>query len=172
LGDNPSADLRQRQEGTVGSLSRKTFVTLLVGATLALLGGALVAGASASTKVKGKVSACVIKQGDAKGLMRFSPSGKCKHGEKKLTWNKRGKRGKRGKAGAVGPAGATGPAGGGGETLTASVSALCSQLSAVTTQLNSLQTVIAGLGLSGIIPPGLVLTIPALPAPLAPFSCP
>jgi hypothetical protein len=75
LGDNPSADLRQRQEGTVGSLSRKTFVTLLVGATLALLGGALVAGASASTKVKGKVSACVIKQGDAKGLMRFSPSG-------------------------------------------------------------------------------------------------
>ena len=56
--------------------------------------------------------------------MRFSPKGKCKHGEKKLTWNKRGKRGKRGNAGADG---ATGPAGPGDDQLTATVAALCSQ---------------------------------------------
>jgi hypothetical protein len=155
----------------MGSLSRKTFVTLVVGAALTLLAGGLGASASASTKVKGKVHACVIKQGDAKGLMRFSPSGKCGHGEKKLTWNKRGKRGKRGKAGAQGSTGAAGPAGGGSD-LTATIAALCSQMTAVTSQLNSLETVISGLGLSGIIPPGLGLSIPALPAPLAPFSCP
>jgi hypothetical protein len=162
--------LTEGQEGTMGSLSRKLFVTLLVGAMLTLLGGAVGGSASASTKVKGKVHACVIKKGDAKGLMRFSPSGKCKHGENKLTWNKRGKRGK---AGAQGPTGATGATGGGGsDTLTASVSALCTQLSTVTTQLNSLETVISGLDLTGIIPVGLILTVPPLPAPLAPFSCP
>jgi hypothetical protein len=159
--------LTEGQEGTMGSLSRKLFVTLLVGAMLTLLGGAVGGSASASTKVKGKVHACVIKKGDAKGLMRFSPSGKCKHGENKLTWNKRGK------AGAQGPTGATGATGGGGsDTLTASVSALCTQLSTVTTQLNSLETVISGLDLTGIIPVGLILTVPPLPAPLAPFSCP
>ena len=150
----------------MGSLSRKLLTTLLAGAALTLLTGAFGAGgAAASTKVKGKVHACVIKKGEDKGLMRFAPKGKCKRGEKKLTWNKRGKRG---------PAGANGGAGGGAQTgeLEATVAALCSQVTAVTSQLNSFETVLSGLGLSGLIPPGLGLTVPELPAPLAPFSCP
>ncbi len=153
----------------MGSLSRKLLTTLLAGAALTLLTGAFGAGgAAASTKVKGKVHACVIKKGEDKGLMRFAPKGKCKRGEKKLTWNKRGKRGKRG------PAGANDGAGGGAQTgeLEATVAALCSQVTAVTSQLNSFETVLSGLGLSGLIPPGLGLTVPELPAPLAPFSCP
>jgi hypothetical protein len=154
----------------MGSLSRKLFVTLLVGATLTLLFAAFGAGASASTKVKGKVHACVIKKGEDKGLMRFSRSGKCKKGEKKLTWNKRGKRGKRG---AAGPRGETGPAGGGSDQLTATVAALCSQVSTVTSQLNALQTVIAGLGLNGVLTGlGGALSIPALPSALPSFACP
>lgn len=153
----------------MGSLSGRIFTTLLVGALLTLLVGVFGAGgAAASTKAKGKVHACVIKQGKDKGLMRFAPKGKCKRGEKKLTWNKRGKRGKRGATGA------TGPAGSGGQTgeLEATVAVLCTQLTAVTSQLNSLETVLGGLGLAGVIPPGLGLTVPPLPAPLTPFSCP
>lgn len=154
----------------MGSLSRTTFTTLLVGAMLTLLVAAFGAGgAAASTKVKGKVHACVIKQGKDKGLMRFTPKGKCKRGEKKLTWNKRGKRGKRGAAGATGPAGAGAQTG----ELEATIAVLCTQLTAVTTQLNSLETALGGLGLNGILTGlGGALTIPPLPAPLTPFSCP
>ena len=119
--------------------------------------------------------------------MRFVPSGKCKSGERKLKWNKRGKRGK---PGAEGPSGSPGD----GSTdllaliqeqaaaiealqaqlglLAAQTQALCAQLSAVTGQADALEDAIAGLGLGGVVPVGLLLDIPALPAPLGPFSCP
>jgi hypothetical protein len=53
------------------------------------------------------------------------------------------------------------------------VSSLCSQLSTVTGQTNALRTVIAGLGLNGVLTAlGGLLNIPALPAALSPFNCP
>ena len=55
----------------------------------------------------GKVTACVTKQ----KVMTFSKRGKCKKGERKITWNKAGKQGPAGAAGQTGAAGAQGPAG-------------------------------------------------------------
>jgi hypothetical protein len=53
------------------------------------------------------------------------------------------------------------------------ISSLCTQLSGVTTQVDALRTVIAGLGLNGVLTAlGGVLNIPVLPAALGPYSCP
>jgi hypothetical protein len=138
--------------------------------------------------------------------MRFVPRGKCHRGEKKLTWNKKGKHGQ---AGAAGQAGEPGPQGPSGITddllntitlqqakidtltqqlaglasqlnavtqqlngLSPQVAALCTQMTAVTGQSDALRTVVSGLALTGLIPAGLVLNIPALPGALGPFSCP
>lgn len=52
------------------------------------------------------------------------------------------------------------------------VSDLCSQLSQVTGQANSLLTVLDGLGLNGVLTAlGGLLNVPALPDALDPFSC-
>jgi hypothetical protein len=115
---------------------------------------------------------------------------------------KKGKRGKQGAAGQTGPTGPTGPQGPSGVTdqllqtiasqettidslksqldtvtsqlggLSPQVAALCTQMSAVTTYANALAPVISGISLSGIIPGGLGLTVPALPTALTAFSCP
>jgi hypothetical protein len=53
----------------------------------------------------------------------------------------------------------------------ATVDALCTQMSTVTTQLNSVRTVLSGLSLSGVIPIGLLLNVPSIPSALSPFSC-
>jgi hypothetical protein len=168
---------------------------------LALLLVASVGASDASAKGK-KVHACVVKKGPDRGVMRFSKKGKCHKGEKKLSWNKKGKKGKRGKQGAAGQTGPTGPQGPSGVTdqllqtiasqettidslksqldtvtsqlggLSPQVAALCTQMSAVTTYANALAPVISGISLSGIIPGGLGLTVPALPTALTAFSCP
>jgi hypothetical protein len=140
---------------------------VLIGA-IALCAG-LGASPASAAKAKGKVTACVIKKGENKGLMRFAPKGKCKRGERKLTWNRKGKRGKQGARGETGPAG---PAGNQAQTdqLEQAVAALCTQMSAVTSQLTAVQTALNGLGLSGVL--GGVITIPSMPAALAPFGCP
>ncbi len=52
------------------------------------------------------------------------------------------------------------------------VTALCTQVSTAVTQLNSIRTVLSGLSLTGIIPVGLLLNVPALPSALSPFTCP
>jgi hypothetical protein len=119
--------------------------------------------------------------------MRFAGRGKCKKGERRLTWNKRGKQGPTGDTGAQGPAG-TGAAdllalieqqastieslrsqlG----VLGAQMAAVCSQVATLTTRADALRSVIAGIGLDGVIPVGLVLDVPGLPPPLSAFSCP
>lgn len=96
----------------------------------AMGGFAVAANDSATTSaVKKKVKACYSKK---TGELRIKKAGKkCKRGEKKLAWNKRGVRGKpgargpqgpKGETGATGLTGAQGPAGlsggsGGGVTL-------------------------------------------------------
>jgi hypothetical protein len=150
-------------------MARKPLLLLVAVLSLSLLAGAA-PGANAAAK-KRRVTACVIKKGEDKGLMRFAPRGKCKRGEKKLTWNKKGRRG---------PRGEQGPAGGGGggtnplvTQLSASVSSLCSQLSAVTNQLTAVQSALAGLGLNSVLTTlGGAITVPAMPPALGPYACP
>jgi hypothetical protein len=92
-------------------------------------GFAIAANESATTSAKKQIKACYSKK---TGELRIKKAGtKCKRGEKKLAWNKRGVRGPRGpvgvqgpkgETGATGPTGAQGPAGvgggsGGGVTL-------------------------------------------------------
>lgn len=81
-------------------------------------GFAIAANQSATTSAKKQIKACYSKK---TGELRVKKAGKkCKRGEKKLAWNKRGVRGLRGPAGpkgetgergAIGPTGAQGPAG-------------------------------------------------------------
>ena len=53
------------------------------------------------------------------------------------------------------------------------VASLCSQVSAVTTRVDALRTVISGLGLNGVLTGlGGVLNIPALPVALGAYTCP
>ena len=70
-------------------------------AALAVMVAGTTAAAGAADK-RGKIKACVAKRGPDKGLMRFA-RGKCKHGERKVTWNKKGKPGPAGQNGAAGP---------------------------------------------------------------------
>lgn len=52
------------------------------------------------------------------------------------------------------------------------VAALCTRTTALTSQANSLLSALGGIGLGGLLPVGLELKIPALPAPLGAFVCP
>jgi hypothetical protein len=163
-------------------MRRGVVVVLAVIGALAVVSAAPAMGASHASK-KGKIKACVARHGPDKGLMRFSKK-KCKRGERKVTWNKKGPAGAAGQNGAPGPTNKdllaliqeqasqikelTNVLNG----LAPQVAALCSQASALTTQANALATVLGGIGLGGLIPPGLDLDVPSLPPPLAAFSCP
>ncbi len=52
------------------------------------------------------------------------------------------------------------------------VTALCTRTTALTTQANSLLTGLGGISLGGLLPVGLELKIPSLPAQLTTFACP
>jgi hypothetical protein len=61
-----------------------------------------------------------------------------------------------------------------GETVKAlpMVSSLCSQDALLTTQLNTVQGVVGGISLGGVLPIGLLLNTPSLPAELTSYTCP
>jgi hypothetical protein len=84
--------------------TRNVVLGLTVAGLLALL-GAFVAAPAAPAAKRGKIKVCVAKKGPDKGAMRFSKKGKCKRGERKLSWAKKGKAGAQGAAGPQGPAG-------------------------------------------------------------------
>jgi hypothetical protein len=52
------------------------------------------------------------------------------------------------------------------------VAALCTRTTALTNQANSLLTGLGGISLGGLLPVGLELKIPSLPAQLTTFACP
>jgi len=55
----------------------------------------------------------------------------------------------------------------------ASVDSLCTEVGTqVVPQLNSIRSVLTGLSLSGVIPVGLGLAVPAIPSALASYACP
>ena len=188
-------------EGGLNPVSARLGRNLIALAVIAvaLLFVASLGATDASAKGK-KLHACVVKKGPDKGVMHFSRTGKCPKGEKKVSWSKKGKKGKRGPAGQTGPAGPQGPSGvtdallatiaaqqaqidqltsqldaltSKFNALSPQVAALCSQMTTVVTQTNALSTVISGIGLNGVLTGlGGAITVPALPAALAPFSCP
>ena len=187
-------------EGGLNPVSARLGRNLIAAAlvAVALLFVASLGAPDASAKGK-KLNACVVKKGPDKGVMHFSRTGKCPKGEKKVSWSKKGKKGKRGPAGETGAPGPQGPSGVTDELLATisaqqaqidqltsqlntvksqlnalapQVQALCTQMTAVTSYSNALGPVISGIALGGVIPPGLGLTVPALPAALTAFACP
>jgi hypothetical protein len=59
------------------------------------------------------------------------------------------------------------------KALEATVGSLCSQSSALTSQLNSVESALGGLSLNAVLTTlGGVLNVPTLPGPLPSFSCP
>jgi outer membrane murein-binding lipoprotein Lpp len=184
---------------SVSARPGRNLIAVAVAATALLLPFASV-GATDAAAAK-KLHACVTKRGPDKGAMRFSRTGKCHKGEKRLSW---GKKGKPGKTGPAGPAGQPGPQGPSGITdellatiatqqteidqLTTQLTTVTSQLDALTSQLNGLAPTINALCaqmdavtaqsdalrtvISGLDVTLGVLTIPALPAALGSFSCP
>jgi hypothetical protein len=145
----------------------------------------------------GQISGCYVKKGKAKGTLRVVPPGRrCRKGEKRLSWNALGQTGT---TGAQGTQGVTGQLDSlttqlsqletritqlegilsgitntdllGAITGVGNVDALCTEVSTVVGQLNGVRTVLGGLSLGGIIPVGLLLTVPSIPSALSPFSC-
>lgn len=184
-------------------LNGRWLIALSAGVALLLAG--LVGSAPAAKMVgkDGKVYACYKAKGKAKGSVRLvAKRGKCKRGERKVSWGAAGSQGlpgPQGAAGVNGAVGATGPAGSSeleakvtelttrvdtlegvlegvsNEALTdalANVNALCTQATDLTDQVNSVATALEDTALGGIIPLGLQLLVPGLPAELPDFTCP
>ena len=128
--------------------ARRSIVVAV--AALALLFAGLMAEEAPAAK---KITACVTKKGRDKGAVRFAR--KCHKGEKKVSWNKKGKTGPAGQTGATGPQGPSGVTDELLETiatqqttieqLTTQLSTVTSQLDAVKAQLNGLSPQVAAL---------------------------
>jgi len=158
---------------------------LLAFVLLALVGFAGSASARPLAK-DGKIHACYRVKGKPKGAMRVvrSTHSRCRRGERKVSWAISGGA----QSASAGAAGKDGAAASSDESnLKAQVEALslrvqtlegtlqktCEQSEALTEQVNLLAEVVEGLGLNGALTGiGGLLMIPALPEPLAPFTCP
>jgi hypothetical protein len=120
----------------------------LVVALLLLVGVGVGSPTSAAAKGGAKIHACVVKHGHDKGVMRFVPRGKCHRGERKLTWNRKGKHGPVGQTGEPGPQGPSGITDDLLNTITlqqAKIDALTQQLGIVTQQLSAATQQLNGL---------------------------
>lgn len=181
-------------------LNGRWLIALSAGAALLLSGLAEPAPAAKMVGRDGKVYACYKAKGKQKGSVRLvAKRGKCKRGERKVSWAAAGPPGPQGSVGANGAVGAPGAAGGSGletkvtelttrvetlegvlegvtnEALTdglANVNALCTQATDLTDQVNSVATALEDTALGGIIPIGLQLLVPGLPTELPDFTCP
>lgn len=159
-------------------------VVALLAAALLLFAG-LGAGNAEAAK-GGKIKTCAAKKGPDKGLLRLSKA-KCKKGEKKVVFYKKGPKGDTGPAG---PAGQPGTNGSNQElvttvetlenqlaslttqfgTLSPQVGALCTQLTVVTDQTDLLGGVLVAV--NNLLDPLTGGTLPIVPAVLGDFSCP
>jgi hypothetical protein len=88
---------------------RNAKATLMLVGALALGAGAVAMGA-ASNPGGGPISACYLMHGANKGTLRLLLRGRtCRHGERKVTWNRQGVAGLPGTPGTPGATGAPGP---------------------------------------------------------------
>jgi hypothetical protein len=180
---------------TPTSLRFLVSVCALVGALL--LVAIAPSGAHAANVVgpTGQISACYAKKGKSQGALRVVRPGKrCRKGEAPVSLSARGQQGTSGAQGGSGQVDSSvtsqitelqsrvteleGVLSGLTNTdllnavgAVATVDALCTTMSTAVGQLNSIRTVLSGLTLGGVIPLGLVLSVPSLPSALSPFSC-
>ena len=164
---------------------------LLLAAIAMATGFALLWSGAASAKPPigkdGKIHACYRVKGKPKGMVRVvkSPKARCRKGERKVAWAAAGAIGS---AGGSGPQGSAGPAGSTPsisaleqkvagltarlQSLEGTLAGVCTQTTALTTQINALATALGGTVLGGVIPLGLALVVPALPSALPDYVCP
>jgi hypothetical protein len=113
----------------------------------ALCAAVIVGGASGAIVGKnGRVYACYKAKGKNKGAVRLVPKkGKCRKGEKKVSWSVAGPAGQSGENGQNGENGAGGEGGAGGEKGTAATQTLEKQVQSLTSKLTSLESVLKGI---------------------------
>jgi hypothetical protein len=128
--------------GISGSRIGVVALALLAAAALCV---ALVANAGAAKLVgkDGKVYACYKAKGKSKGAVRLvTKKGKCRKGEKKVSWNAAGPAGEAGQSGENGSGGENGTS---GETGAAGVKGLEQKVTALTSKVTSLESVLKGI---------------------------
>lgn len=163
---------------------------LLFAAIALAVGLALVTSSAAAKPLigkDGKIHACYRVKGKPKGMVRVVKSrrARCRKGERKVAWVAAGAIGSAGVPGAQGPFGQAGSIASVSaleakvaglterlERLEGIVADVCAQAAALTTGVNALASALGGAALDGVIPLGLVLTIPALPGALPDLACP
>jgi hypothetical protein len=116
-------------------------------AAAALCAAVIVGGASGAIVGKnGRVYACYKAKGKNRGAVRLVPKkGKCRKGEKKVSWSVAGPAGQSGENGQNGENGAGGEGGAGGEKGTAGTQTLEKQVQSLTSKLTSLESVLKGI---------------------------
>jgi hypothetical protein len=120
-----------------------TLAVALVAA--AALFAALATGAGAARLIgkDGKVYACYKAKGKAKGAVRLvAKKGKCRHGEKKVSW---GAAGPTGESGGSGESGTNGESGAAGETGAGGTKGLEGRISALSSKVTALEGVLQGI---------------------------
>jgi hypothetical protein len=101
------------------------------------------AGAAKLVGKDGKVYACYKAKGKTKGAVRLvAKKGKCKRGEKKISWNSVGPAGESGTNGESGSNGENGTAGAGEKGATG---ALEQRMTALTNKVTSLESILSGI---------------------------
>ncbi|HEY2715166.1 MAG TPA: hypothetical protein VGI73_02990 [Solirubrobacterales bacterium] len=124
----------RRTAARLGALALAVALCLLVAAP---------ASAGRLVGKDGKVYACYKTRGKAKGSVRLvAKKAKCHKGEKKISWNVTGPRGG---AGENGESGSNGNAGEGGGQGANGLNALENRVSALTSKVNSLESVLKGI---------------------------
>ncbi|MGH2937446.1 MAG: hypothetical protein ACRDPE_04915 [Solirubrobacterales bacterium] len=130
----------------VGISARRLAVLVLASLAAVVLWATLPAGAGAGKLVgkDGRVYACYKAKGKSKGAVRLVPKkGKCKRGEKKISWGSVGPAGESGQGGENGSSGGeSGPA---GETGAAGVKGLESRVQTLTNKVTALEGVLQGI---------------------------
>jgi hypothetical protein len=126
----------------VGISARRLAVLALL-AAVALWVAPTTAGAAKLVGKDGKVYACYKAKGKSKGAVRLvAKKGKCKRGEKKISWGSKGPAGESGQNGESTNSGESGPA---GETGAAGVKGLESKVQALTSKVTSLEGILQGI---------------------------
>jgi hypothetical protein len=127
--------------------SRIGAVALALLAAAALCAAVVVGEASGALIGKnGRVYACYKAKGKNKGAVRLVPKkGKCRKGEKKVSWSAAGPAGQSGENGQNGENGAGGEGGAGGEKGTTGTQGLEKQVQSLTDKVTSLESVLKGI---------------------------
>jgi hypothetical protein len=133
--------------GISGSRMGTLVLTLLAAA--ALCAAVIVGEAGAAAKLVGKdgrVYACYKAKGKRKGAVHLvAKNGKCRKGEKKVSWGVTGPSGVSGENGSSGEGGTNGEGGNGGEKGVNATQGLEKQVQSLTSKVTQLESVLKGI---------------------------